>query len=54
MSEQAPPVSVVSNKDIRIVEFTNNKILDEGNIQEIGATLESLTHVQDSLHPLCL
>lgn len=42
MSEQVPPVSVVEDKDIRIVEFTNNKILDEGNIQEIGQTLEAL------------
>ena len=42
MSDQAPPVSVVNDKDIRIVEFTNNKILDEGNIQEIGQTLEAL------------
>jgi anti-sigma B factor antagonist len=42
MSEQAPPVSVIDEKNIRIVEFTNNKILDEANIAEIGATLNSL------------
>ena len=42
MSDQAPPVSVVNDKDIRIVEFTNNKILDEANIADIGATLGSL------------
>jgi anti-sigma B factor antagonist len=42
MSELIPPVSVSSQKDIRIVEFTNNKILDEGNITDIGATLGSL------------
>ncbi len=42
MSEQAPPVSVIEDKNVRIVEFTNNKILDEANIAEIGATLNSL------------
>jgi anti-sigma B factor antagonist len=42
MSEQSPPVSVVTEKDIRIVEFTNNKILDEANIVEIGATLNAM------------
>jgi anti-sigma B factor antagonist len=42
MAETLPPVSVTSQKDIRIVEFTNNKILDEGNISEIGVTLTSL------------
>jgi anti-sigma B factor antagonist len=42
MGETIPPVSVTSQKDIRIVEFTNNKILDEGNITDIGATLASL------------
>lgn len=42
MSEQAPPLAVIQDKDIRIVEFTNNKILDEANIAEIGSTLNSL------------
>ena len=39
MAESIPPVSVTNQKDVRIVEFTNNKILDEGNIAEIGQTL---------------
>jgi len=39
MAEQSPPVSVVQNKDIRVVEFTSAKILDEANITEIGQTL---------------
>jgi anti-sigma B factor antagonist len=39
MAETIPPVSVTSQKDIRIVEFTNNRILDEANITEIGQTL---------------
>ena len=42
MSEQAPAVAVVQQKDVRVVEFTNNKILDEGNIKEIGDTLNAL------------
>ena len=42
MAEAIPPLSVTQHKDIRIVEFTNNRILDEANIQEIGHTLTSL------------
>lgn len=42
MSETIPPLSVVRQKDIRIVEFTNNKILDEANIKDIGDTLNAL------------
>lgn len=47
MSESIPPVSVIQQKDIRIVEFTNNKILDEANIVEIGQTLVSLVDERD-------
>lgn len=47
MSEQAPPVSIIEDKTIRIVEFTNNKILDEANIAEIGATLNALIDEND-------
>jgi len=42
MAESIPPVSVTSQKDIRVVEFTNNKILDEGNISHIEGTLVTL------------
>lgn len=42
MPESIPPVAVTNQKDIRIVEFTNNKILDEANIADIGATLGTL------------
>ena len=38
----AAPVSISQEKDIRVVEFTQNKILDEGNIAEIGNTLRGL------------
>jgi len=34
MAEANPPVSVTHQKDVRVVEFTNNKILDEANIAE--------------------
>ena len=42
MAETIPPLSVVQQKDIRIIEFTNNKILDESNIADIGNTLNAL------------
>ena len=42
MSETMPPLSVTTLKDVRIVEFTNSKILDEANIADIGNTLNSL------------
>jgi anti-sigma B factor antagonist len=42
MGESIPPVSVSEQKDIRVVEFTNNKILDEANIAEIGQTLNAM------------
>src|SRR5688572_14095241 len=48
MSEPIPPVSVVNEKNVRIVEFTNNKILDEANIAEIGATLNALVDEGDN------
>lgn len=42
MSEQIPPIAVSTHKDVRVVEFTNNKILDEANIDGIRKTLEAL------------
>ena len=48
MSEQSPPLSVSQEKDIRLVEFTNSKILDEANITEIGAQLNALIDQSDS------
>ncbi|MCS7033437.1 MAG: STAS domain-containing protein [Phycisphaerae bacterium] len=47
MPENIPPISVVSHKDIRIVEFTNNKILDEANIEGIRRTIDSLIDETD-------
>jgi anti-sigma B factor antagonist len=48
MSESIPPVSVTEQKDIRIVEFTNNKILDEANIAEIGSTINAMIDERDN------
>jgi anti-sigma B factor antagonist len=47
MAESIPPVSVTQQKDIRIVEFTNNKILDEANIAEIGQALSAMIDDRD-------
>jgi anti-sigma B factor antagonist len=47
MAESIPPVSVTEQKDVRIVEFTSNKILDEGNIADIGATLSNMIDERD-------
>ena len=47
MAEQMPPVAVSQEKgDIRVVEFTNNKILDEANIDAIQKTLNALVDEQ--------
>ena len=42
MAETIPPLSVSEEKGIRVIEFTNSKILDEANITEIGNTLNVL------------
>jgi anti-sigma B factor antagonist len=42
MADTTPPVEVTQEKDIRVVEFTNSRILDEGNITDIGRTLNVL------------
>ena len=42
MAETIPPLSVTEQKDVRVVEFTNNRILDEANIAEIGSSLNVL------------
>ena len=48
MAETIPPLSVTRHKDIRIVEFTNNRILDEANIADIGTTLGALIEEADN------
>ena len=49
MPESLPPVALSQHKDIRIVEFTNNKILDEANISDIGSTLTAIIDETDNL-----
>ena len=42
MAESTPSLSVSQQKDVRVIEFTNNRILDEANITDIGNTLGAL------------
>ena len=42
MADSIPSLAVSQDKDVRLVEFTNNKILDEANIKEIGDGLNAL------------
>jgi anti-sigma B factor antagonist len=42
MPEQPPSLTVTPTKDIVVVEFTNNKILDESVLEEIRTTLARL------------
>jgi anti-sigma B factor antagonist len=42
MSEPSPTLAVTDEKDIRIVEFREQKILDEANIAEIGQAINDL------------
>jgi anti-sigma B factor antagonist len=48
MAETIPPISVTRQKDVRIIEFTNNRILDEANITDIGQTLGALIDEGDN------
>jgi anti-sigma B factor antagonist len=52
MAETIPAVSVSLQRDIKIIEFTNSKILDEANIASIGQTLTTL--VEEGPHPKLL
>lgn len=52
MADSIPALAVSDQKDVRVVEFTNNKILDEANIKEIGDGLNSL--VDERTHPKLL
>src|SRR4051812_20992683 len=52
MAETIPPLSVTEEKGIRIIEFTNSKILDEANIAEIGGTLNVI--IDESERPKML
>jgi anti-sigma B factor antagonist len=52
MAESTPPVAVQNQKDISVVQFTNNRILDEANIADIGNTLKVL--IEEREHPKLL
>ncbi len=47
MSESPARLNVAQHKDVSVIEFTENKILDELNIAEIGAALTSLVETKD-------
>ncbi len=47
MPESPTRLNVTQQKDVSIVEFTENKILDEMNITDIGNTLDSLVVAKD-------
>ena len=46
MPEPAQRIKVTDDKDVRIVEFIDNKILDEANIAEIGQALAAMIEVK--------
>ncbi len=52
MPQTTPVLSVTQQKDIRIVEFVHNKILDEANIKDIGDTLNGL--IEEKEYPKLL
>jgi len=47
MPEAPSTVSVSQLKDVSVIEFTNNKILDEANIEEIKTTLFGLIDAKE-------
>jgi anti-sigma B factor antagonist len=47
MTESTARLHVIQHKDIAVVEFTENKILDEMNITEIGTALGALVEGRD-------
>jgi anti-sigma B factor antagonist len=47
MSESPARLNVTQQKDVSIVEFTENKILDEMNITEIGQALDVIVQSKD-------
>lgn len=48
MSAPASAIAVSDVKGIRVVEFTNNKILDEANIKEIGDAIVAIVEARDA------
>jgi anti-sigma B factor antagonist len=52
MADTPSRVKVTDFKDVRIVEFVDNKILDEANISEIGQALSAV--IEQSANPKVL
>ena len=52
MAESTPPLALSWQKEVRIAEFTDNKILDDARISEIGQTLDSL--IDEAVNPKLL
>lgn len=48
MSAPTSAIAVSDVKGIRVVEFTNNKILDEANIKEIGDGIVAIVEARES------
>src|SRR5688572_30364837 len=48
MAETTPPLSVQNQKDVSVVQFTNNRILDEANIADIGNTLKAMIEEREN------
>src|ERR1700722_390148 len=47
MAESPQRLNITEKKDVRVVEFVDNKILDEANIKEIGDSLHALIEAKD-------
>jgi len=47
MSESPARLRITQHKDVDVVEFTENKILDEMNITEIGEALGDLVQAKE-------
>lgn len=52
MADATKPLTVTPVKDVSVVEFTNNRILDESVLEDIRATLGQL--VEAASHPKLL
>ena len=47
MADASSPVAVLDEKGVHVVEFTDSKILDEANIEQIGDRLFALIRERD-------
>ena len=47
MPDATQRVNVTDHKDVKVVDFVENKILDEANIAEIGQQLTALVESKD-------